>query len=66
MIVQNCAEWIIHCAGVAPFANVDSVLAENGSQGRDAELPGLPGLREFGKLLHSVKMPLQVANCQQG
>ena len=50
----------------AQFANVQMRSRENGSQGRDAEPPALPELREFGKLRQSVKLPLQVANCQQG
>ncbi len=52
--------------GLAQFANVQLLCCENGSQRRDAEPPALPDLREFGKLRHSVKLPLQVANCQQG
>jgi hypothetical protein len=52
--------------GLAQFANIQLLCCENGSQGRDAEPPALPELREFGKLWHSVKLPLQVANCKQG
>lgn len=50
----------------AHFADVQLWGGKNASQGRDAELPTLPELREFGKLQRSVKLPLQVANCQQG
>lgn len=52
--------------GLAQFANVHLLCCEIASQGRDAELPALPELKDFGKLRHSVKLPLQVANCQQG